>query len=80
MLARKTLRPHRSHQHLRVFQGGFDDKARRGHMRAGLYVMSNSQNNIVMTDENKIIGDAFAIFVKLFIVILTVVRFFPIET
>ena len=33
-----------------------------------------------MTDENKIIGDAFAIFVKLFIVILPVVRFFPIET
>jgi hypothetical protein len=30
---------------------------------AGLNVMSNSQNNIVMTDENKIIGDAFAIFV-----------------
>ena len=47
---------------------------------AGLNVMSNRQNNIVMTDENKIIGDAFAIFVKLFIVILTVVRFFPIET
>ena len=46
----------------------------------GLYVFADSQSKIVMTDENKIIGDAFAIFVKLFIVILPVVRFFPIET
>jgi hypothetical protein len=44
------------------------------------FTFANRQNNIVMTDENKIIGDAFAIFVKLFIVILTVVRFFPIGT
>jgi hypothetical protein len=26
-LARKILRPHRSHQHLRIITGGFDDKA-----------------------------------------------------
>jgi len=46
-----------------AFESREDSTLKRGACGAGLYVMSNSQNNIVMTDENKIIGDAFAIFV-----------------
>jgi hypothetical protein len=60
--ARKNTAQSCHHQHSEQLVSGRNG-VKLGACGAGLNVMSNSQNNIVMTDENKIIGDAFAIFV-----------------